>query len=402
MSSFHRVQIIDIAFGGMGVGRLEDGCIMFVPFVIIGETVRVEVVKHHKNYAQARLIEVEVASPLRVAPQCPYFGQCGGCAYQHMAIEEQRRVKEKQIAQLLRRISNLKETALPMLPIVGSPQSYGYRNRITVHTNDSGNIGFFAHEYPFARNASTTFWKSKHGRKYEHGRQILDIEYCPIAEGAVNVALTELRANIRRSRGSYTYSESRERHFTLRGDRERPRFFEQTNDGVAQLLKDYIKEVVLRFIQNENATIFIDAYCGAGFFGAEFAHNFHKVVGIEWDAHAVAAAQKKAAQNETYIAGEVGAELPVVLTECDLDSTLLMVDPPVEGLDHKVVNAILANPPKQIIYVSCNPATLARDLGKLLTGNEAAKYELLSVAPFDMFVQTAEIEVVVTLKLSSF
>src|SRR5215813_1810066 len=133
------LKIADVAFGGKGVAR-EKGKAVFVPYTIEGELVSAEIVREKKQFAEAELVEVKQSSPNRVAPECPYFGRCGGCAYQHIDYQYQLAIKCRQVRDALQRIGKLKD--VPMRPIVASPRPYGYRNRITVHAFE-GVIGFF-------------------------------------------------------------------------------------------------------------------------------------------------------------------------------------------------------------------------------------------------------------------
>ncbi len=343
------LKITEIAFGGRGVGRLDDGQVVFVPFVAVGEVVRVEITRRHKGYAEARLVAVEESSPVRVEPCCPYFGRCGGCSYQHLSAEEQRRIKGEQVAQVLRRIGKFPDP--PVEAVVPSPLAYGYRNRITVHVRD-GTIGFFGVD----------------------ARELIDIERCPIAEPAVNDALAAFRAR----------PWMREGHCTLRNDNHR-RTFHQTNDTAAGELLLIVGALAAKGAWRH----LVDAYCGAGFFARELRSRFETVTGLERDGRAVLTAQQDAAPHERYLTGDVAATLPEVLAEISPADTLLIVDPPSEGLSAEVRQAILDRPPVALIYVSCDPATLARDLAKL-----AACYNPLTVTPLDMFPQTAQIEVV--------
>src|SRR5436189_5548747 len=133
------LEIEDIAFGGKGVAR-DQGKAVFVPYTIEDELVSAEIVREKKQFAEAELVEVKQSSPDRVEPQCPYFGRCGGCAYQHISYEHQLAIKWRQVRDALQRIGKLKD--VPMRPIIPSPDQYAYRNRITVHVQD-GVIGFF-------------------------------------------------------------------------------------------------------------------------------------------------------------------------------------------------------------------------------------------------------------------
>jgi tRNA/tmRNA/rRNA uracil-C5-methylase (TrmA/RlmC/RlmD family) len=354
------LKIEDVAFGGKGVAR-EQGKAVFVPYTIEGELVSAEIVREKKQFAEADLVEVKQSSPNRVAPQCPYFGRCGGCAYQHIDYEHQLALKWRQVRDALRRIGKLKD--VPMRPIVPSPSQYAYRNRITVHALD-GMIGFF--------------------RRDSH--RLIDIERCPISRDEVNRALAELREQ----------KHVRDGHYTLRAASE-SRVFSQINDEVAQTLRDLIVDLV-----PPNQDLLIDAYCGAGFFTKALLAQFERVIGFDWDRFAIAAAKENATEKETYIAGDVESEL----TRSDdflavggetrrlgsRRSLTIIIDPPAPGLTEGVRKAITDLAPSTLIYVSCNPPTLARDLKHL-----HEKFVIESVTPLDMFPQTAEIEVVVHL-----
>ena len=342
------LEIGDVAFGGNGVGR-DSGKAVFVPFTIAGERVSARIVREKKNFAEAELTELLAPSEHRATPQCPYFGRCGGCSYQHMSYEHQLAVKHRQVEQALRRIGRIPEP--PMQPIIPSPDQYEYRNRVTVHAED-GVIGYY--------------------RRDAH--RLIDVERCPIAAPEVNAQLAGLRLR-----------KPRDGHYTLRAHAG-PRVFEQTNDAVAGAMAQLVDSLL------PGGELLIDGYCGAGFFTKRLAARFTRVVGIEWDRYAVAAAQENAAPNETYIAGDVDSEFDRQLHGCDAAATCVVVDPPATGLSATVRDSLSRHLPSTVVYVSCNPATLARDLGELRT-----RFTILSVTPLDMFPQTAEIECVVHL-----
>ena len=367
------LKIEDVAFGGKGVAR-DEGKAIFVPFTIDGEQVTAKIVREKKQFAEAELIELLESSPNRVAPECPYFGRCGGCAYQHINYEHQLEIKFQQVRDALQRIGKLKD--VPMRPIVPSPLPYAYRNRITVHAED-GVIGFY--------------------RRDEH--RLIDIERCPIAADGVNRALAELRAR-----------RVRDGHYTLRASAGL-RVFSQTNDAIMTALRDLISQLV-----PDRQELLIDAYCGVGFFAKALLDKFDRIVGIDWDRFAIAAARKNATAKETYIAGDIEEELRRILeqmsgveaavsaakqyriagdTPATTRSTTVIVDPPASGLSAETRRVILDSPPRTMIYVSCNPPTLARDLAELRQA-----FQIESVTPLDMFPQTAEIEVVVHLRTS--
>src|SRR5207249_4318972 len=302
------LEIEDIAFGGKGVAR-DQGKAVFVPYTIEGELVSAEIVREKKQFAEAELVEVKQSSPDRVEPLCPYFGRCGGCAYQHISYEHQLAIKWRQVRDALQRIGKLKD--VPMRPIIASPDQYAYRNRITVHAEE-GVIGFF--------------------RRDSH--RLIDIERCPISSDEVNRTLTELRAQ------PYV----RDGHYTLRASAT-ARVFSQTNDAVANALHDLVVDLV-----PPKQELLIDAYCGAGFFAKALLDKFERVIGIDWDRFAIAAAKENASEKETYIAGDVETELLRPLES--RRSTTLIVDPPATGLSANVRKAIVDLAPATVIYVS--------------------------------------------------
>jgi len=344
------LKIEDIAFGGKGVAR-ENGKAVFVPFTIAGESVTAKITREKKQFAAAEIVDLREKSPHRVEPPCPYFGRCGGCAYQHIDYAHQLEIKSRQVRCALHRIGKLKD--VPLQRIIPSPREYGYRNRITVHA-ENGVIGYF--------------------RRDPH--RLIDIERCPIAMDEVNRELAELRKH-----------EVRDGHYTLRA-RSEPRIFSQTNDDVAHALR----ELIVRSVP-AGQELLIDAFCGAGFFAKALLDKFERVIGIDWDRFAIAAARENATRKETYIAGNLDAELYASIEKCDLDRTSVIVDPQATGLSAQLRKAVGDLAPATLIYVSCNPATLARDLGDF-----QSRFQIESVTPFDMFPQTAEIEVVAQLR----
>lgn len=339
------LTIVDVAFGGKGVAR-SGGKVVFVPFTITGEEVTAEIFKLKKNFAEADLVSVLIASPHRVEPVCPYFGTCGGCSYQHIDYAHQLALKSRQVEQTLCRVGGLRE--VPMRPVIASPKPYEYRNRIRVHVAD-GVVGFFACD--------------KH--------ELINVGHCSIASQQVNESLQNLRQSLVRD-GDYTLTEGR------RGE-----FFQQTNDEVTRELLGLVHRIV-----RPGQALLIDAYCGSGLFAKHLAELFEQVIGIEENEYAIADARRTASTKEKYLGGDVALLLDAILAEHDPSRTTLVLDPPAIGISPRVTDSILALPPSEIVYVSCDPATLARDL-KIL----CRTYRLDSVTPLDMFPQTAEIEV---------
>jgi tRNA/tmRNA/rRNA uracil-C5-methylase (TrmA/RlmC/RlmD family) len=341
------IRINEIAFGGSGVGK-ADGKVIFVPFTVDGELAKVRITESHKSFSVASVQAILQASPCRDTPPCPYYQTCGGCDYQHIQYAHQLELKRLQVEQALRRIGKLPEIVVP--PVISGSKSYGFRNRITIHS-DGRAIGFFR----------------------KRSRRIVDIARCALASDTVNAELAGLRR-----RGIAAGS-----HATVREDAAITTFT-QTNDEVARKIVDYIQA-------RAQGPVLVDAYCGSGFFAHRLASGFETVIGIEWNQLACDLAIRSALAHEKYYCGDVAELLPLVLQKNRV-STLLL-DPPAEGLTKAVCAAIGEYPPGTVIYVSCNPATFARDLSRL-----GSRFSLSEVQPFDMFPQTAEIELAAFLK----
>jgi len=350
------LEINDLAFGGKGVGRV-DGIACFVPGVIDGEKVRVRVHKVKSRLMEAGLLEVIEPSPHRVEAPCPVFLKCGGCAYQHIDYPHQLKIKENQLREALRRLGGLIDP--PVQPMIASPEQYAYRNRITVHVKD-GQVGFFA----------------------EGSNRVVPVAKCLIASDEVTLGFQDLLKSRPRD-GNY-----------LIGEKKRYGGFRQVNNAVAEILKKTVREAVRSAAGAPINELLVDAYCGAGFFAHELQALFTKVIGIERSIASVAMASRQAAENEEYLAGDVEQMLQAALSAGSSAGTVLLLDPPSEGLAELATETILERPPARIVYVSCNPATLARDAKRL-----SERYRMEQVTPLDMFPQTAEIESVSVFEL---
>lgn len=347
------LRIEEVAFGGDGVGRV-NGKVWFVPLTLPGELVRARAIRERKDFVKAELIAVDVPSPHRVTAPCPVYGKCGGCRYQHSTYEHQLRMKKEQVCSVLQRIGRFGE--LPIVQdVIGMPEPFAYRNRITVHI-EHGKIGF--HRL--------------------NGDGLVEITKCLLAAPEVNEKL----ARFHRRRAF-------DGHRTLRTDDTAAFGFRQTNDFMAEQLRAFVcKEF------QEGGELFLDVYGGAGFFGKALLEKFKNIVGIDWSEPATLAARADACEREIYFQQDAAEGLRQA-REWAAEKGLLaqpgiaaVVDPPSEGLEEDVIAEIVQWNWPIWIYVSCNPATFARDVARLATS-----YELVRVQPFDMFAQTAEIEV---------
>jgi tRNA/tmRNA/rRNA uracil-C5-methylase (TrmA/RlmC/RlmD family) len=365
------LRIDDLAFGGDGVGRIEN-FVVFVPFVIVGETVEVELTEVKKNFARARLVRVVDASPERVPPLCPYFGECGGCQYQHIAYAAQVRLKHRQVASLFQRIGGFDPAVVA--PVVPCPQPYGYRNRIMVRSQwnkpaQKLNLGFLRHE----------------------NRLVVDVEECRIAEPALNEQLAQVRAHPPPRGGLKTVL-----RVVPDGWDVPPDSFFQNNFFLLPKLVEAVRER----LQAGGARHLVDVYCGVGFFAIEMAGQVERFAGVEYDRRAIQAARANAnargAGNGTFVAGKAEDMLPGLLAEFPPEETAVVFDPPRKGCAPAVLESLRQAGPAQVVYVSCHPATMARDLNALC---REGVFELVTVVPLDMFPQTQHVECVADARL---
>src|SRR5258708_6591708 len=236
------VVINDIAFGGEGVARMDD-FVVFVPFVLVGEEVEIKVTEVKKRFARARLLKVVKASPQRVVPACCYFGECGGCQYQHIDSPTQLELKHRQISALFERVGGFSQAAVA--PVIPCPQPYHYRNRIMIRSQwdkfkQGLNIGYLRAD----------------------NRLVVDIEQCAIAEHALNEQIKQVRAQPPPKGGIKVVLRIPPEDWHV----PRDSFFQNNFFLLPRLV-----EVVRRCFVEGGSKNLVDVYCGVGFFSLELA-----------------------------------------------------------------------------------------------------------------------------------
>jgi tRNA/tmRNA/rRNA uracil-C5-methylase (TrmA/RlmC/RlmD family) len=364
------VTIGDIAFGGEGVARIDD-FVIFVPFVHLGETVEIELIEVKKRFGRARLLRFTNPSPDRVQPECRYFGECGGCQYQHIAYPAQLEIKHKQLCDIFKRIGHLDHSTIAQ--VIPCPQPYHYRNRIMIRSQwdkfkQGLNIGFIRAE----------------------NRLVVDIEECKIAETALNQEIQCVRRNPPPKGGLKVVL----RILPVGWDVPKDSFFQNNFFLLPKLV-----EVVRNSFVNSGSRYLVDVYCGVGFFSLELAGQAECFLGVELDALAIKAARRNAVNqgrtNGEFISGAAEALLPSLLTRFTPEKTTVLLDPPRTGLRPEMLQVLQSVRPAQVIYVSCHPATMARDLNIL---GASGVFKVAQVVPLDMFPQTTHIECVADLR----
>ena len=379
---FQTVRIERIVAGGRGLGRLPDGKALMAAFAAPGELVEVEVERIHKDYVEGVVTNVLEPSRSRVEPECSLFGDCGGCQLQHLEYPAQLAAKEGVVREQLARIGGLPDATVN--PVVGADDPWAYRNHMRFSTGRKfGDAGFI----------------------HRRGRGLLKVTRCPIADPWVNEVLPRLQGHasgvhqIQLRRNASTGStlvapalealpeESGQDHYVeeLAGRRFRvsASSFFQVNSAQAEKLVQLVADELPK-----QGRLLIDAYAGVGTFAAIFAGRFERTIAIEESPSALRDAEVNldGVGNVEFRRAKVEELLPDLAEEPDV----VLLDPPRVGCAPEVLDALVAFAPPTIVYVSCNPTTLARDLRRLTD----AGYRLEGVTPIDMFPQTAHIECV--------
>jgi tRNA/tmRNA/rRNA uracil-C5-methylase (TrmA/RlmC/RlmD family) len=396
------LTLADVAFGGDAIGRRADGKAVFVPFAMADERVRVRIESDQPRLARGVLVDVIEASPHRCAAPCPYYTTCGGCVYQHMEYPAELDCKQRQLVELLHRVGGLDSLPEPE-PAQASPTAYGYRNKLRVEPVP-GRPGDERIAYGYCQRDNVTFF---------------ELASCPLAASALNDLLPRLpqsregRRNATRPRPApltlRLTSEGTTSFFFGRAPRRVPWLHErllgrpvsvplgsfwQVNSAVANALAQRVAEW---FAASPTRTL-VDAYSGVGTFSLAIGKSAQARFLIESDDQALQAAEFNHTQWDGLECrcrrGTTEAVLPRLLADANLKRTTVLLDPPRQGCGAPVLKALCDFPVGQVLYVSCNAATLARDLKRLV---QVGGYRVERLALFDMFPRTAHFETAVCL-----
>jgi 23S rRNA (uracil1939-C5)-methyltransferase len=440
------VDVTDLAFGGEGVAR-AGGYVVFIPGGVPGDRVDVRLTQVRPRFARGAIERLDRRSELRTDPPCPYFGRCGGCRLQHVQYEAQLEFKQRQVVDCLERLGGLVD--VPVSPILGAPEVYGYRNKM---------------EFTFAEVDGQPVVGLHEAERYD---AILDVERCLLQSDAMNAVLAEVRAFVRERRWSVYRQETEEgilRFLMLRegrqtgdamvnlvtaspdvataralADRLRARCPHVTsivlnvnpkkaavavgveehpiagNETIRERLGDLVFsisansffqtntrqaerlfEIVADYAGLTGQETVLDLYAGTGAISLLLARRARAVYGIELVPAAIDDAARNARENGItncmFLPGEVRHVLPDLLAR-GVRADVVVADPPRAGFHPKALRSLATHGARRIVYVSCNPSTLARDLATLC----GAGYRVTAVQPVDMFPHTPHIEVVVRL-----
>jgi 23S rRNA (uracil1939-C5)-methyltransferase/tRNA (uracil-5-)-methyltransferase len=401
MSEPIELRVDAVVYPGKSLAR-HEGRVVFFHGALPGERVLVEVVVTHKNYLDGRLVRVVEESPARQVPVCPLAGECPGCRYQSVSYEEEVRIKHSQLADLLRKLGRVPNANLQ--PPVASPQALHYRNKITLHgwrDENQSLLGYFA----------------------EDNRTVFDVPECPLAMDPINACLAELRANDEvmgrtAGRGSLTIRQTPSDGVSWWTSVDEPsaggpgrgwlqeqtplgpiwvprRSFFQVNPGVAAPLVTYVRQQVT----DAKPEFVLDLYCGVGVFAKAAAlAGCPDVAGVDSDPEGIRAAGENVRSENggrvRFICGNVDDVLGHRFALPPGVRSTVILDPPRRGVGKPVIRWLGRERPDRLIYVSCAPDTMARDVALLLE----AGYTYETGCMFDMFPRTSSFESVSVLR----
>lgn len=447
------VEIKDAGSEGKAVARV-DNMVIFVPFVVPGDVIDIQVIKRKRNYMEGKAVKMHKPSPLRITPRCEHFGVCGGCRWQNLPYDQQLHYKQQQVKDSFERIGKLSTET--MLPILGSEKDYEYRNKLefTFSNRRWLNDGELRKEEDVNMDGMGFHLPGIFDR-------IIDLHHCYLQPSPSNEIRQALRQYTAEQHLPYYDNRKHEglmRNLIIRtansGDVMVIVVFARNKPDKINPLMDFLKEsfpqiTSLFYVVNTklNATIsdqetvlwsgepFImehmedlrfkvgpqsfyqtnaeqayklysvarkfaaltgtetvyDLYCGAGTISNFVAHQAREVVGIEYVESAIDDARENSKINNLtnthFVAGDMAKVFDDALIEQYGKPDVVITDPPRAGMHPKVVERLLALQPQRIVYVSCNPATQARDIAML-----GADYEIAAIQPVDMFPQTQHVE----------
>ncbi len=370
------LKIEKLAVGGDGLGRFE-GMVVFVPFSVPGDELLIQIIEQKSNHAFGEIQQILLASSERIKPPCPYYFECGGCNWQHVDPKSQLKYKELIVSENLKKFLRFD---VPVLPIISSPLSWRYRNRIQL-SFDGSQMGF----------------------RKRKSHQIIDVSDCLISEEILTQSFPLIRKSIKNSQQRV------ELFLTDQGVAQWENI-EETGEGVGfsqvnRFQNEDLIKTVLAWIDHSPSSI-LELYAGSGNFTWPLAQKFPStpLTAVELSKKLVDRAQKLSSSfpRVKFLTSDVEAFFkPSSLQKYDL----VFLDPPRQGSTAFVMESLAKMRPRQILYLSCHPVSLARDLSYFLKALENSsdkvvpKYQITRVQPFEMFPQTDHVEILVELRV---
>ena len=412
IDEIYEAEIIALENEASGVAKI-NGVVVFIPKTLVGEKVRIRITEIKKNYARGKLIEILEKSNKRVVSKCPYYDECGGCNLRHQEEDENLKFKEEKVQNALRRIGKIDKK---VDQIIKSPKSDNYRNKVSFKV-ENDRIGFYG----------------------EGTYQLIDIDNCMLLENEINDVLIVIKRYLKENKNEIKtitikhgnalneilidiYSVSNKdinilSYLTVNISNLKTVIFndkvvygdgyiKQITNGlmfkcsaksffqVNTMQTEKLYNMALELAELNKNNIVLDLYCGTGTITSIISNRVKKVIGIEIVSDAIVDAKENlkinGINNVNFICADVAKEICKIKEDIDI----IFVDPPRNGIDRKAVAMIKKIHPKKIIYISCNPVTLARDLSYL---NDL--YDVKKIVPVDMFPNTSHVECVCVLNM---
>ncbi len=407
IDEIYEAEIIGLENEASGVAKI-NGMIVFIPKVLVGERVRVRIIEIKKNFARGKLIEVLQASKNRCKSKCPYYGECGGCNLRHQDANENLLFKKEKVENALKRIGKLNVIVDDVIP---SFKDDNYRNKVSFKV-ENDRIGFYG----------------------EGTYQLIDIDNCLLAEKKINDALKVIRSYLKENKNEIKtitikhgnamdellidiYSSTDNDieildYLTTNINNLKTVIFNDNvvygNGYISQISNglmfncssksffqvngiqaEKLYDIAIKMANLKSEDVVLDLYCGTGTITSIIAGHVKKVIGIEIVEDAIIDAKHNLninnINNVNFICGDAAKEISKIKENINV----IFVDPPRKGIDRKAIAIIKKLKPKKIIYISCNPVTMSRDIGYL---NDS--YDVKKVTPVDMFPNTAHVECV--------
>ena len=390
------VEIIKLDHLGRGIGKL-DGKIIFIPNALPNEIVNIKIIRDKKNYYEGIVTEYKKISNKRIKPLCPYYDSCGGCDLMHLDYNDQLQFKQEKIENIIHQYVNKN---IKINKIIGSDNIYNYRNKLTLHVNN------------------------KLGLYQKQSNDLIEIDKCLIVDDKINDIINELKkykintkeiiikASNKDSMISFNgniskienincnniwnnnklikgngYIEEKIGNFTFQIS---PESFFQVNTEQTKKLYDKIK-VMANLSKNDQV---LDLYCGTGTIGLYLSDACSKVLGVEINKQAINNANNNKKINNIKNAKFIVGDAKKVIKDIKFKPSAIIVDPPRSGLFKGMIDDLIKFNANKIIYVSCDPMTLARDLNLL-----QEHYEITEIQPVDLFPHTHHVECIAKLKI---
>ena len=441
-----KIKITSATAEGSGVGKTEDNIVVFVPMTAIGDEIEARILKVKKTYAFGKIEKIITPSAARISPDCPNFSKCGGCVWRHISYDEELKIKSKKVKDAVERIGGI---STEFRPIIGSDRVNRYRNKAQFpfgkDKEGGAVIGFYAfHSHriidcddcalqpeifktvmdvtrDFIERTNTDIYDESTGKgRLRHlyirlGEVTNELMVCYVVNGnglkQEDMLVKMLRESLPNLK-TVVFNSNREKTNVILGNKNRvaygkgyitdvlcrlkfkisPFSFWQVNRAQAEKLYSKAKE----YAKLSGDEVLLDLYCGTGTIGLTMAQDCKQLVGVEIVEDAVNDAKANAEANEINNARFICADAPTAAEQLRKEGTapdVVILDPPRKGCGEELVKTIRKMNPKRVVYVSCDPATLARDL-KYFAENGYITHE---VTPCDMFPRTAHCESVALL-----